>query len=134
MSPLDTPTLADTYQPITDLARQYGIPFHLAANSRHASLHLHLPDGALLAVTDDGVGGAAARKPSGATGWQITRTLPTGQRAVIYDSTLLGDHHRLGVNPSPVLGAIARYLPPPPSPKPTRTRRRGLLTRLLRLT
>ncbi|MGW7579709.1 hypothetical protein ACWGKU_05055 [Kitasatospora sp. NPDC054768] len=134
MSPLDTPTLADTYRPITDLARRAGIPFHLAANSRHASLHLHLPDGALLAVTDDGIGGAAARNPSGATGWQITRTLPTGQRAVIYDSTLLGDHHHLGTNPSPVLGAIARYLPPPPSPKPTRTRRRGLLTRLLRLT
>ncbi|MFD4394380.1 hypothetical protein [Kitasatospora sp. NPDC058478] len=128
----DLPVLAPAYRPITELARRHGIPFHLATRGR-PSLHLHLPDRSLLAVTDDGIGGAAARKPSGATGWAVTRTLATGQRATVYDSTLTGRYHHLGTDPGPLLGALARYLPPTPSPKPTRARRRGLLHRLLRL-
>ncbi|MFF8769046.1 hypothetical protein [Kitasatospora sp. NPDC015120] len=130
----DTPVLAPWYSPITELARHRGVTFHIASRRQHASLHLHLPDGSLLDITDDGIGGATARKPSGATGWKVTRTLPTGHHAPLYDSTLLGHYHHLGTAPDPLLAVLARYLPPPPSMPAARTGRSHLLRRLLRLT
>ncbi|GAA1161775.1 hypothetical protein F4556_005073 [Kitasatospora gansuensis] len=134
MTPPNHLVLAPWYSPIVDLARHRGVTFHIATSRQHASLHLHLPDGSLLAITDDGVGGATARKPSGTTGWKAIRTLPTGHRTALYDSTLLGRYHHLGTDPDPLLGVLARYLPPPPAMPDPRTRRSHLLRRLLRLT
>ncbi|MDY0811427.1 hypothetical protein [Kitasatospora purpeofusca] len=130
----DTPVLAPSYSPITELARHRGVTFHIASRRQHASLLLHLPDGSLLDITDDGVGGATARKPSGATGWKAARILPTGHYTPLYDSTLLGRYHHLGTDPDPLLAVLARYLPPPPAMPDPRTRRSHLLRRLLRLT
>ncbi|KDN85719.1 hypothetical protein [Kitasatospora cheerisanensis] len=128
------PILPARYTPILDLARRRGTPFHVTTHDGHGYLHLHLPDGTHLTITDDGVGGATARKPGGATGWQITHVTPGVQAAAVYNSTLLGRYHHLGTDPRPLLRVLNRYLPPP-DPQPTpRRHRTGLLRRLLRLT
>ncbi|MFJ8430399.1 hypothetical protein ACIQ9P_03745 [Kitasatospora sp. NPDC094019] len=134
MIPLDARSLAPAYHPIADLARHRSVSFHLAIHGRTPGLHLHLPDRSTISITDDGIGGAAARKPSGSTGWTVTRTLATGQHATVYDSTIFGPHHHLGTDIDPVLGVLHRYLPPAPSPRPASARRSSLLSRLLRLT
>ncbi|MGW4691020.1 hypothetical protein ACWEO1_01370 [Kitasatospora cineracea] len=128
------PILPARYTPILDLARRRGTPFHITTHDDHGYLHLHLPDGTRLTITDDGVGGATARKPGGATGWQITHVTPGGRAVAVYNSTLLGRYHHLGTDPRHLLHALNRYLPPPPATPAPRRQRTGLLRRLLRLT
>ncbi|MEU5388722.1 hypothetical protein [Kitasatospora cineracea] len=130
----NTLLLNPAYEPITTLARTRGTAFHLATRRYSAVLHLHLADGSTLEIGDDGVGGAAAQKPSGTTGFTILRTLPGGHRSPIYDSTMLGPDHANGANPAPLLAALDRLLPPAPTPRPRHKARQGLLRRLLRLT
>nr|BEK65675.1 hypothetical protein KPHV_29020 [Kitasatospora purpeofusca] len=134
MLPLDPPALAPAYHPIAELARHRGVSFHLAIRGRTPGLHLHLPDRSTISITDDGIGGAAARKPGGSTGWTVTRTLATGQHTTVYDSTILGPDHHRGTDTGPLLDVLDRYLPPAPHPRPATARRYGLLRRLLHLT
>ncbi|MCX4749253.1 hypothetical protein OG455_27735 [Kitasatospora sp. NBC_01287] len=122
------------YTPLAEIARSRGVAFHLAARRNTAVLHLHPDDGSTLEIGDDGIGGAAAQRPSGTTGWTLTRTLPNGHVHHIYDSTLLGPRHANGTATAPLLATLDRFLPPPPPPTGHRAARKGLLRRLLRLT
>ncbi|MFC8449512.1 hypothetical protein [Kitasatospora sp. NPDC057223] len=121
--------LNPAYTPFAEVARFRGVAFHVGANRHGYFLCLHLPDGPTLELGGDGVGGAAAQKPGGATGFTLRRALPDGQVNRIYDSTLLGPHHANGTNPAPLLAILDRFLPPPPPlpPSTPRTARQGLL-------
>ncbi|MEU8919532.1 hypothetical protein AB0D10_01175 [Kitasatospora sp. NPDC048545] len=126
--------LNPAYTPFAETARSRGVAFHLSSRRHTAVLHLHLPDGSTLELGDDGVGGAAATKPGGTTGFTLRRTLPGGCVHHVYDSTLTGPQHANGTDPAPLLATLDRFLPPVPSPPARRAARRGLLRRLLRFT
>ncbi|WP_327073185.1 hypothetical protein OG196_14155 [Kitasatospora purpeofusca] len=127
----DTP-LNPLYAPFAEAARARRVPFHVSTTRRGCFLHLHLTDGPTLELGDDGVGGAAATKPGGTTGFTLQRTLPGGHVNRIYDSTPTGPHHANGTNPAPLLAVLDRFLPPPPAPKAPRKARHSLLRSLLR--
>ncbi|MFE2346146.1 hypothetical protein [Kitasatospora cineracea] len=131
--PYDT-YLSAAYTPFVELARSRGVVSHVSITRRGAFLHLHVPDGPPLELGDDGVGGAAAQRPGGTTGYTLRRTFSNGRVNHLYDSTLTGPHHANGTNPAPLLMVLTRFLPPPPTPTTPRKARRGLLRRLLCLT